>query len=197
MSHCHGSKIFWWQQTKTSHCKKWIRTASNFIDLISFHLVCQILGKFSGLNQKGPYVSLEKEKQNFCVVLTYSIRWAREIAVVQQWLRNYILKNVITCKDFFFANLNLMFFFLFPAMLQKLPIAAIQKFCYHGDMTSHFSFLLWVALIEYSEFTGYVTHGIWTKHNFHCKKILTLFLSSGYFRCYYYCYCLKSMIILN
>ena len=134
MSHCHGSKMFWWQQTKTSHCKKWIRTASNFIDLISFHLVCQILGKFSGLNQKGPYVSLEKEKQNFCFVLTYSIRWAREIAVVQQWLRNYILKNMIMCKDFFFANLNLMFFFLFAAMLQKLPIAAIQKFCYHGDM---------------------------------------------------------------
>ena len=128
MSHCHGSKIFWWQQTKTSHCKKWIRTASNFIDLISFHLICQILGKFSGLNQKGPYVSLEKEKQNFCVVLTYSIRWAREIAVVQQWLRNYILKNVITCKDFFFANLNLMFFFLFAVNVAKTP------YCCHPEI---------------------------------------------------------------
>ena len=61
------------------HCKKWICTASNFIDHISFHLTCQMLAKFSGLNRKGPYVSLEKEKQNFCVVLTYSIRWACEI----------------------------------------------------------------------------------------------------------------------
>ena len=29
-----------------------------------------MLAKFSGLNPKGPYVSLEKEAQNFCVVLT-------------------------------------------------------------------------------------------------------------------------------
>ena len=183
------------------HCKKWIRTASDFIDLISFNLICQMLAKFSGLNQKGPYVSLEKEKQNFCVVLTYSIRWACEIrkfhvAVVQQWLKN-ILKNVMHVQRCSFANLNLLFYFCSPLLLQKLLIVAIQKFCYHSNMMSHFSFLLWVALIEYSEFTGYVTHGIWTQHNFHCKKILTLFLSSGYFRCYSYCYCLKSMIILN
>ena len=52
-----------------------------------------MLAKFSGLNPKGPYVSLEKGKQIFCVVLTYSIMRAREIwtfhvAVVQQQLRN-------------------------------------------------------------------------------------------------------------
>ena len=35
--------------------------------------------KFSGLNPKGPYVSLEKEKENSYVVLTYSIKRAREI----------------------------------------------------------------------------------------------------------------------
>ena len=29
-----------------------------------------MLAKFSGLNPKGPYLSLEKEKENFCVVLT-------------------------------------------------------------------------------------------------------------------------------
>ena len=140
-------------------------------------LICQMLAKFSGLNQKWPYVSLEKEKQNFCVVLTYSIRWAREIrqfhvAVVQQRQRN-ILKSVMHVERCFFANLNLLCFFLFAVLLQKLVIVAIQKFCYHGNMMSHFSFLLQVALIEYSEFTGYVTHGIWTQHNFHCKKILT------------------------
>ena len=47
-----------------------------------------MLAKFSGLNPKGPYLSLEKEKENFCVVLTYSIKRASEIrkfhvAVVQ------------------------------------------------------------------------------------------------------------------
>ena len=58
-----------------------------------------MLAKFSGLNSKGPYVSLEKEKQNLCVVLTYSTKRAREIrkfhvVVVQQRLRN-VQKSVI------------------------------------------------------------------------------------------------------
>ena len=52
-----------------------------------------MLAKFSGLNPKGPYLSLEKEKENFCVLFTYSINQAREIrkfqvAVVQRRLRN-------------------------------------------------------------------------------------------------------------
>ena len=33
----------------------------------SYH-VLSILAKFSGLNPKGPYLSLEKETENFCVV---------------------------------------------------------------------------------------------------------------------------------
>ena len=58
-----------------------------------------MLAKFSRLNPKGPYASLEKEKQNFCVVLTYSIKRAREIrkfhvVIVQQRLRN-VQKSVI------------------------------------------------------------------------------------------------------
>ena len=104
-SRYHGSKISGWQQTKTS-LKKWIRTVSNFIDLNQFHLICQMLAKFSGLNPKGPYVSLEKEKENFFVVLTYSKKRAREIgkfhvAVVQQRLRN-VQTSVVHVRRFFF-----------------------------------------------------------------------------------------------
>ena len=110
------------------HCKKWIHTPSNLIDHISFHLICQMLAKLSGLNWKGPYVSFEKQKQNVCVVLTYSIRWAREIR-----------KFHVAVVQSNFANLNLLFFFCSPLLLQKLPIVAIQKFCYHGNMMSHFS----------------------------------------------------------
>ena len=47
------------------HCKKWIRTTSNFIDLISFHLICQMLAKFSGLNRKRPYGKFRKRKTKF------------------------------------------------------------------------------------------------------------------------------------
>ena len=34
-----------------------IRTFSNFIDRIQFHLTCQMLAIFSGLNPKGLYLS--------------------------------------------------------------------------------------------------------------------------------------------
>ena len=65
-----------------------------------------MLAKFSGLNPKGPYLSLEKEKETFCVVLTYSIKRAREIrkfhvAVVQQRLRN-VQKSVMHVQSCFF-----------------------------------------------------------------------------------------------
>ena len=33
--------------------------------LILFHLICQMLAKFSGLNPKGPYLSLEKTEKLF------------------------------------------------------------------------------------------------------------------------------------
>ena len=70
-----------------------------------------MLAKFSGLNPKGPSLSLEKEKENFCVVLTHSIKLASEIgkfhgAVVQQRLRN-IQKSVMHEQSCSFANLNL------------------------------------------------------------------------------------------
>ena len=46
-----------------------------------------------GLNPKGPYLSLEKEKEKFCAVFTNSIERVREIrkfhvAIVQRPLRN-------------------------------------------------------------------------------------------------------------
>ena len=52
-----------------------------------------MLVKFSVLIPNGPYVSLEKEKPNFCVVLTISIKRTRDIrkfhvAVVQQRLND-------------------------------------------------------------------------------------------------------------
>ena len=73
-----------------------------------------MLAKFSGLISKGPYLSLEKEKETFCVLLTFSIKWAREIrkfhvAVVQQRLRN-VQKSVMHVQSCFFVNLNLLFF---------------------------------------------------------------------------------------
>ena len=51
------------------------------------------------LNPKGTYLSVEKEKENLCVVFTYSIKQVHEIrrfhvVIVQQWLRN-VQKSVM------------------------------------------------------------------------------------------------------
>ena len=56
-----------------------------------------MLAKFSGFNPKGQYLSLEKEKETFCVAFTYSVKRAREIrkfhvAFVQRRLQN-VQKN--------------------------------------------------------------------------------------------------------
>ena len=40
-----------------------------------------------------------------------------------------------------------MFFCCSPSPLQKLPVVVIQKFCYHGNVTSHFSSLLFALLL--------------------------------------------------
>ena len=45
---------------KTS-LKKWNRTVSNFIDLNYFHLICQMLVKFSGVDPRRQHLRLEKE----------------------------------------------------------------------------------------------------------------------------------------
>ena len=63
---------------------------------------------------KGKYLSLEKEKENFCVVLTYLIKRASEIrkfhvAVVQQQLRN-VQKSKLHVQGCCYARRNLLHF---------------------------------------------------------------------------------------
>ena len=74
-----------------------------------------MLARVSGFNPKGPYLSLEKEKETFCVAFTYSVKLAREISrlhvpVVQRWLRN-VQKKRDARENCCFANLNLSGFF--------------------------------------------------------------------------------------
>ena len=66
------------------------QTQSIFFNFIQF---VKCWRNFLGLNPKGPYLSVEKEKENFYVVFTFSIKQAREIrkfhdAVLQRRLRN-------------------------------------------------------------------------------------------------------------
>ena len=136
------------------HSKSKFVLFQNFIDLIHYHLICQQCSRyFLGLNPKGPYLSLEKEKENFCVVFTYSFKPVREIrrfhvAVVQRRLRN-VQKSVMHVQSCCFVTINLLLFFAFssPSLssLIKLRTVVIQKFCHHGSVTPHFSRLLVVG----------------------------------------------------
>ena len=109
-----------------------------------------MLAKFSGLNPKGPYLSLEKEQEPFCTVFTFSVKWASEIrkfhvAIVQRLLKN-VQKSVMQVQTFCFTDINLLLSLPFPlpspSLLLKLPFVVIQTFCYHGNVTSHFSSIL-------------------------------------------------------
>ena len=59
------------------HLKSEFALFQNF-KISKFHLICHVLSKFSGFNPKGPYPTLEKEKETVCVVFTYSVKRARE-----------------------------------------------------------------------------------------------------------------------
>ena len=114
-----------------------------------------MLAKYSGLNAKGPSLSLKQE--NFCVVLTYSIKRASEIskfhAVMKQWLRN-VQKSLIHMQSCSFVNLNLLLVCCSPSPLQTL-----QKLCYHGNVTSHFSSLSgWFPMKIPGEFDPLSSH---------------------------------------
>ena len=80
-----------------------------------------------GLYPKGPYLSLEKEKENFFVVFTYSIKRAREIRyfhiVVVQWRQRIVQKNVALMQTCCFANLNLLFFLILIAIAVPIVVA--------------------------------------------------------------------------
>ena len=67
-----------------------------------------------GLNPKGPYLSLEKEKETFCAVFTNSIERVREIrkfhvAIVQRALTN-VQKSVMHVQSCCFARMYLLVF---------------------------------------------------------------------------------------
>ena len=77
------------QQTKTS-LKMWIRTVSDVIDLIQFHLVGQMMANFSGLNRKGPAVfQFRKRKRKLlcCVHL--------------------LIQTLLTCQMLIFSGVEL------------------------------------------------------------------------------------------
>ena len=92
-----------------------------------------MLAKFSRFNAKGRYVSLEKEKETFCVVFAYSVKRAREIrrfhvSVVQRLLRN-VQKSVMHVQSCCFANLSQSVFFFGVRVTVTVVVALSRPYC--------------------------------------------------------------------
>ena len=122
---------FWDDNKPKTSLKKWIRTVSNFIDPIQFHLIWQMLVKFSHVESERTVFSLEKEKDNFCVVFTDSIKraceiWNFHVAGVQRRQRNEqnSMMHVQICC---FVNKNLLLFY-------RSPSVAVVGFCCHTEI---------------------------------------------------------------
>ena len=107
-----------------------------------------MLAKFSGVESERTVSKFRKRQRNVlcCVhLLCKAGMWKFHVAVVQWWLKN-VQKSVICVQSCCFTNIKLLLFLLFlllsPSLLPKLPFVVIQKCCYHGNVTSHFSSLL-------------------------------------------------------
>ena len=121
MSRCHGSKISGWQQNENVTLK-WICIISYFIDLIQFHLICQMLTKLSGVDSE----------RTISVMKKYPMKRACEIkkfhvALMQRRLRSE-QKKYDHMQSCYFANINQLF--SFPSCCRRRP----RYFC---------SLLLW------------------------------------------------------
>ena len=89
------------------------------------------------IHSKNRICIVSEENENFCVMFTYSMKRARKIrkfhmAVLQRWLKS--LMYVQSCC---IANITYGFFAVLFVVV-KLPMAVIQTFCYHGNVTLHF-----------------------------------------------------------
>ena len=56
------AKISEWQNIPKTSLMKWILTVSNLIDLIQFHLICQMLTRFSGVKSERTVSKFRKRK---------------------------------------------------------------------------------------------------------------------------------------
>ena len=82
----------------TTNRKRSLKTVSEFIDLVLFQLICQLLANLFGVKSERTEFEFRKRKKKRCVVFTQFIKRTREIrkfhvVVVLQRLRNIYKDN--------------------------------------------------------------------------------------------------------
>ena len=120
-----------------SHCFKLHRSYS-----ISFHL--SNVGEIFWIESDRTVSEFRKRKRNFlcCVHLLRKVGACHSRATTA---KKYAKKRDARAKLLFYYYKFIAFLpFSLPStsLLAKLPFVVIQKFCYHGNVTSHFSSLL-------------------------------------------------------
>ena len=96
---------------------KWIRTSLNFIRLIQFYLIWQMLATFSQVESERTVFKFRKKKYNICVVFTHSIKRACEIKKFhvprvqprQRNEQNGMMHVVLSIKTYYFFVVGLVF----------------------------------------------------------------------------------------
>ena len=78
--------------------------------LFNFFLFFKSWRNCRGLNPKGLYLSLEKEKENYCAVFTNSIRRARESRRLATTAKKCTKKRDARAKLLFFSYKPIVFF---------------------------------------------------------------------------------------
>ena len=136
---------------KTS-IKKGIHPVSNFIHLIQFHLICQMLTKFSVVESKRTVSKFRKRKRKIlCCVHWHSISGCMKLGSfrLQSCNNGWKMYKKVWCICIHIVVVLLYkptaflpFLLLSPLSLLKLPIIVIQKVCHHGNVMTHFSSLL-------------------------------------------------------
>ena len=104
--------------------RKLIRTVSNFIDLIQFHLICQKLAKFSGLNPKGPYLSKNRLS---CLVLrrlsldeNFRIKEGEKEKRARRRSASHFLFPIVLCASSSVTRVSLAFSLAFVQKTRRL-----------------------------------------------------------------------------
>ena len=69
-----------------------------FLSIIQFHLICQMLATFSGFGSGRTISQFKNGKGNFCVVSTYCMKRAREIRNRATTAKKCTKKRDATCK---------------------------------------------------------------------------------------------------
>ena len=134
---------FWMTTNRKHHLKsEFALFQTSTVISFKFHLICQMLAKFSGVKSEKTVSKFRKRKRQF-------LRCARLLRKAGAWNREVSRRSRATTAkrrtkqrdaraQLLFCWYKPMAFFHFSlpslASLLKLPI---QKFCYHGNVTSH------------------------------------------------------------